>query len=1307
MKTCALLLAACHLLTSATSAQFPTQVQISGPPGSGEFGRTLTVLPNGNFLVTDPGFDLLNPPVTNVGAVYLFNPDGLLISTLRGSSTNDQVGGSSGFGVTVVVLTNGNFVVVNRAWNNGSATNAGAVTWGSATTGFPGAPVVTVSPANSLVGSSNGDGSLTNVTPLPNGNYVVNTRSWDNGSVVDAGAVTWGNGLTGTSGTISPANSLVGSSANDQVGGFNVVVLTNSNYVVISDLWDNGGIANRGAVTWGSGLTGISGPVSAANSLVGSTLNDQVGSTQVMPLANGNYVVVSPLWDNGPMVNPGAVTWGNGTTGTTGPVSLSNSLVGSSAGDEIGSHDFSRTLLAGVTPLTNGHYVVVSLFWKNEGLVEAGAVTWGNGFTGETTGLVSPANSLVGTTANDRIGHGRVIALTNGNYVVASPLWDDGAVVNAGAATWGNGATGISGPVSRANSLFGTNSDDTVGSTATALTNGHYVVESHRWNNNTIVNAGAVTWGNGTKGITGPVSPANSLVGTSPNDSVGRAGNPTDDTAVLALTNGNYLVGSELWDNGGIADRGAATWGDGTKGTKGPVTAANSLIGSTAGDNVGISLFALTNGNYLVRSGSWDNGAITNAGAVTWGNGFKGTTGIITPANSLVGTSNNDAIGSNGLLALSNGNYLVVSSLWDDVAFGLTNAGAVTWGNGTAGVSGPITLTNSLVGTTEEDQLGNVSNVTTHSNGDYVVISSSFDNPSAFAVNSGVASLGNGSTGTTGRPFFDNSVFGDASNTGFNFTAAYDPVHRQMIVGRRFINQVTLFRGDRLRTLAKPTLDAPGAADIAFAKPGTAAISPLGAVLADSTLIGSGATKGRSRALFATSTSGITSLVLQTGTPLSALGGLPSNTVATTLFGQVFNRSNYGLFQATVKGTGLNATNNRLLLLDNGASVQLLHRSGQPIGSGPFPTARIKSYNEVLQHHTANLITLRYTLAPGGAVNAANDSGLLLLDAAGGVVNNFSAREGETVFGDDGTFGPITGSTAAALASAIHFTATFKPATGKPQPALFSMSFDGTTKIRQSQAGDTAPQSGGAKFRTFTGLTQFGPDPLVRATLANSPKKESEGLFIPSLNFLFMRTGQEVDQANLPDVKIARILRFWPSPGNPNISTPDHIITLVQLTGPGVTPANNQALILSDLFLTSPHQILLRTGFPAPGVAPSTLKTFSAIDVNPISGAFAVLGTLSGAPSSSNQALWTGNPKFANNTTLRDLRLPKLTLRKGNLYTTAATPQSVIRSIALKPALDPTGAGGRGLAHALGANGDLALFITGDRKLTEMVILDR
>ena len=97
--------------------------------------------------------------------------------------------------------------------------------------------------------------------------------------------------------------------------------------MVISPSWDNGGETDAGAATWGNGLTGVSGEVSAGNSLVGSTAGDQVSSNGVTALNNGNYVVQSSYWDYGQVQDAGAATWGDSTTGTSGTVSLANSLV--------------------------------------------------------------------------------------------------------------------------------------------------------------------------------------------------------------------------------------------------------------------------------------------------------------------------------------------------------------------------------------------------------------------------------------------------------------------------------------------------------------------------------------------------------------------------------------------------------------------------------------------------------------------------------------------------------------------------------------------------------------------------------------------------------------------------------------------------------------------------------------------------------------------------------------------------------------------------------------------------------------------
>jgi hypothetical protein len=305
-----------------------------------------------------------------------------------------------------------------------------------------------VSAANSLVGSTTGDYVGIDVTALSNGNYVVSSPYWNNGSATDAGAATWGDGTVGVSGVVSSTNSLVGSTAGDQVGS-GVTALSNGNYVVRSRYWDNDGVTDAGAVTWGNGATGTSGVVSSTNSLVGSTVDDQVGSGGMAALSNGNYVVTSPHWDNGEVTDAGAATWGNGTTGIGGAVSSSNSLVGSTAEDQVGYN--------GVAALSNGNYVVSSPEWDNGGVADAGAVTWGNGTIG-ISGVVSSTNSLVGSATGDWVGSGEdgpPIALSDGHYLTSSRYWDNDGVADAGVVTWGNGTTGIRGPITGVYSIRG------------------------------------------------------------------------------------------------------------------------------------------------------------------------------------------------------------------------------------------------------------------------------------------------------------------------------------------------------------------------------------------------------------------------------------------------------------------------------------------------------------------------------------------------------------------------------------------------------------------------------------------------------------------------------------------------------------------------------------------------------------------------------------------------------------------------------------------------------------------------------------
>lgn len=565
-------------------------------------------------------------------------------------------------------------------------------------------------------------------------------------------------------------SSLSGSDTQDRIGEGGIVLLNNGHFVIMSPTWTNGAVVNAGAVTWVNGNTGLSGVVSSSNSLVGTSRDDSVGAFG--SFSSPGVVALT----NGNYVVASS-NWNSGTDTLDGAVTWANGSTGrtgvvSAANSLIGSIG-DRVGFNGIVALTNGHFVVRSSLWNNGAAQSAGAVTWGNGSSG-IVGTVSATNSLVGTVFNNQVGATSVTALTNGNYVVASQAWSSATVFQAGAVTWGDGSVGRVGEVSISNSLTGATPNDQVGSAGiTALTNGHYVVSSTQWDSETATNVGAVTWANGNAGLAGEVSAMNSLVGTTNDDLVGSNVfvNNRSEPGVVALSNGNYVVVSYLWDDGATVDSGAVTWANGTSGRNGAVGSTNSLIGSTANDAVGgFGITALDNGHYVVASAAWDDGATANAGAVTWVDGTAGPVAAVSPGNSLIGTTAFDSVGLLGVTALPNGNYVIASPNWNN---GVTTAvGAATWVDGSVAVSGVVVAANSLTGTTAGDRVGN-GGITALTNGHYVVASITWDN--AANIDAGAVTWGDGGTGHVGTVTPANSLVGTTAGDALgnnNFSAA-------------------------------------------------------------------------------------------------------------------------------------------------------------------------------------------------------------------------------------------------------------------------------------------------------------------------------------------------------------------------------------------------------------------------------------------------------------------------------------------------------------------------------------------------------
>lgn len=750
-------------LASLTAAQ--TSFELSAPTGSDEFGSGVYTLPNGNIVIADSSYD--DPGGTqNVGAVHLFDgKTGALISTLTGTSEDDEIGGDD-----ILILPNGNFIVRSYSFDDAGTQNVGSVTLCSGTSGCPS----TITFLNSLVGGSTDDGIGSDVVVLPNGNYVVPVDDWDNGGVQNVGAVVFCSGITGCTGNITQANALIGTTAQDRVG-FIIEVLSDGDFVVISRDWDSKSAANVGAVTYCSGSAGCPlGPVSAGNSLVGSSTNDQVGRNGITELSNGNYLVASPLWD-GAAADTGAATFCSGTSGCAGPVADTNSLVGTTLSDQVSN--------GGIFSLNSGNYVVGSSFWNSPNDVDAGAVTFCSGTAG-CTGPVSTANSLYGTSSGDQVG--AVMPLVNGNYVAMTPRWNSPTAVNAGAATFCNGFTGCTGEVTTSNSMHGSTASDVVGNVGMPLSNGNYLLLSKNWDNVGANEAGAVTLCDGNIGCIAAVGPGNSLVGTNASDLIGNE--------AYELANGNVVIVSEFANTGGISGAGAVTFCTGVAGgcPVGPVTSSNSLVGSTANDRIGGNgVLTLANGSYVVLSRDWDNGGAANAGAATICNGTGGCTGGVSAANSLIGTTANDNVGQDGAAAGSR--YLVVSSRWDNSA--VVDAGAVT-SCGPEGCFGPVSGSNSIVGTTAGDEIGSDGFVHLP-NGDFIIVSGQWSQPTSSNLgtpgqNVGAVTYVDISAGSTGPIPEETSIIGTIPSAGSSLRFEYDPVFKQVVVGHPAANRVAV-----------------------------------------------------------------------------------------------------------------------------------------------------------------------------------------------------------------------------------------------------------------------------------------------------------------------------------------------------------------------------------------------------------------------------------------------------------------------------------------------------------------------------------
>lgn len=262
----------------------------------------VTTLTNGHYVVPSPQW--VDGALQGVGPVSWCDGNkgcrGLMSATvaLTGSRPGDYVGHAFGNG-SVFPFPNGDYAVISSSWSSAEMERIGAVTVCGGQGQCNG---VRVSALNSIVGArpddfvggtASPDPRLRGITVLENGDFVIYSAHASSGQAARVGAVTRVSGSSMV-GPISPDNSLYGSAEDDFLEA-TVAALESGNYVINAPNWDNGAVADAGASVLCKLPAGCAGVLSSGSGLTGTTAHDRVGYGAAVALANGNYVVTSPL----------------------------------------------------------------------------------------------------------------------------------------------------------------------------------------------------------------------------------------------------------------------------------------------------------------------------------------------------------------------------------------------------------------------------------------------------------------------------------------------------------------------------------------------------------------------------------------------------------------------------------------------------------------------------------------------------------------------------------------------------------------------------------------------------------------------------------------------------------------------------------------------------------------------------------------------------------------------------------------------------------------------------------------------------
>lgn len=415
----------------------------------------ITVLPNGNFLLTSPSDDVKLPlsTISNGGSVRMYDGSNyeVILPIVMGDQANDSIGNNG-----IKVLANGNFIVSSTfddvIITGTTYENAGSVTLVNGDT----SETITA-----ITGNDDNDSFGSQSTVLDNDNFLVISPFDTVDGDANRGSVQLVDGMTGA----LIGSPITGEFEGDQRGSGGALPLPNSNFVLSSPkTFVFGAGLNAGYVSLHSGISGQFLGILAT----GESAEDRMGENVTL-LPNGNIAIGSSYIDAGGVADVGAVQIVDSTT----TAAINSPIFGSIK------TDYNALGVGGVFALSNNNIAVNSYL---DGAEDTGTVQLIDGTTGNLISILEGDDPGDGRDGGFR--RNEVYPLNNGNYILASPADDVDDRLNAGSVTLINGSNGniIGTPITGDEDDFLAYSDNFGGSSiapgVVALGNNHALVIS-------------------------------------------------------------------------------------------------------------------------------------------------------------------------------------------------------------------------------------------------------------------------------------------------------------------------------------------------------------------------------------------------------------------------------------------------------------------------------------------------------------------------------------------------------------------------------------------------------------------------------------------------------------------------------------------------------------------------------------------------------------------------------------------------------------------------------------------------------------